>query len=69
MKIFTEAIVIGILLLIIFCILHCAYMVYDTESSMSHFGIFSTVFSAGALTHLICEYSGLNDKYCQQRAK
>ena len=64
-NILLEALAIGFILLIIFVVIHSGMMLADKHFSMSHAGIFISVFLAGMLGHLIFEASGMNAKFCK----
>jgi hypothetical protein len=59
-----EALAVGIIMVIIFALIHIPMMRHDPTFSMSHAGIFLGVFLTGALGHLAFEAAGLNRKFC-----
>lgn len=61
-----EAAAIGLILLIIFVIIHVAMMSADRTFSMSHPGIFLGVFLTGALGHAAFEVTGQNKAFCKK---
>lgn len=48
----SNAVKSGFILLLIFILIHIVFMIISLDLSMSHFGIFSCVFIAGALSYL-----------------
>ncbi len=65
-NILLEAGAIGIILLLIFIILHATMMAMNKKFSMSHSGVFLGVFLAGALGHLAFEVTGQNAAFCKK---
>ena len=61
----VEALAVGIILVIIFAIIHSGMMVADQKFSMSHMGIFLGVLLAGAIGHVGLELVGANEKFCK----
>ncbi len=59
---YTEALLFGIYILIIFCALHIAYMAVDSANSMNHTGIFATAFASGVLARLFMTNTDVSDK-------
>lgn len=59
-----EALAVGVIMVIIFALIHIPMMKYDPTFSMSHSGIFLGVFLTGVLGHLTFEAAGLNKKFC-----
>jgi hypothetical protein len=64
-QVLGEAAAIGLILAVIFALVHAALMGLDRGFSMSHAGMFLGVFLAGALGHLAFEYGGLNRQFCR----
>ena len=64
-NILLEAAAIGIILLIIYVIIHATMMAIDRKFAMSRSGIFIGVFLAGALGHLAFEATGQNAAFCK----
>ena len=62
----NEAIAIGVILVIIFALIHVPMMSISPGFSMSHMGIFLGVFLAGALGHLGFEATGMNKSFCDK---
>ena len=60
-----EAGAIGIILLIIYVVVHATMMAIDQNFAMTHSGIFLGVFLAGALGHLAFEATGQNAAFCK----
>ena len=60
----TEAVAVGIILVIIFACIHASLMYQYPEFSMSHMGIFLGVFLSGVIGHLALEETGMNKKFC-----
>ena len=65
----NEAIAVGVLFVILFAFVHAPMMAAAPEFSMGHAGIGLCAFLAGALGHLMFEYSGLNAKFCRGMAE
>jgi hypothetical protein len=59
----TEAIGVGIILVIIFALIHVSMMAVSPKA-MEHSGIFLGVFLAGVIGHLFLEETGGNKKFC-----
>ena len=59
-----EAGVVGVLMAILFAMVHMPMMKAAPAYSMSHSGIFLGVFLAGAIGHLLLEAAGLNKRFC-----
>jgi hypothetical protein len=64
-----EAVAVGGLFLVIYVIIHVIYMAFSPSFAMSHAGIFMGAFIAGAAGHLLLEYTGMNQKYCEMKKK
>ena len=60
----SEAVAVGVILVIIFACIHVPMMGQYPEFSMSHTGIFLGVFLSGVVGHLALEAAGLNKKFC-----
>ena len=60
-----KSLIIGLVVTVVFVILHVIFMQVDKKMSMSHGGIFATVFVAAILAPLISEWIGLNKKLCK----
>jgi hypothetical protein len=60
----TEALAVGIVMVIIFALIHVPMMHHDPTFSMSHAGIFLGVFLTGVVGHLAFEAAGMNRKFC-----
>jgi len=63
-NVLLEAIAIGVILLIIYIVIHMAMMGIAPKFSMTHTGMFLGVFLAGALGHLAFEATGANKEFC-----
>ena len=63
-NVLLEATAIGVILLIIYIIIHSIMMGMSLKFSMSHIGIFLGVFLAGAFGHLAFEVAGANKAFC-----
>lgn len=59
-----EALAVGVIMVIIFALIHIPMMRHDPKFSMSHAGIFLGVFLTGVVGHLAFEAAGLNRKFC-----
>lgn len=69
MNYFLEAIIVGLILTIIGFPISLFFRVVNKDKSpFSTWFIYTllTFFLAGALAHLILEWSGINKKYCKQ---
>ena len=65
-----EALVLAAGLVVIFFLVHMLAMaVFHDRAMTSHWLLACQVAVAGALVHVTCEYSGLNEWYCKQRPK
>lgn len=65
MSIFIEAIVVGLICCIIGYVFHMLSLKIYGDHDLNNIQMFMIhIFSIGLLTHLICEYSGLNKWYC-----
>ena len=60
-----EAAVVGVLMAILFAMVHLPMMQVAPGFSMTHTGIFLGVFLAGVVGHLLLEAAGLNKKFCE----
>ena len=65
MNIILKAIVIALVVTVVFVVLHVIFMQADKKLSMSHGGIFATVFVAAILAPLLSDLTGLNKKLCK----
>jgi hypothetical protein len=64
-----EAGVVGVLMAILFAMVHLPMMQVAPKYSMTHSGIFLGVFLAGAIGHLLLEAAGLNKRFCDHAYK
>ena len=68
--VFLEAIVIGAAFVISFFMIHWVAMKFVGEAAMmNHAYLAVQVFITAALFHIVCEYTGLNAWYCDNRNK
>jgi len=68
-NILLEALAIGIIMLVIYIAIHMMMMAGNKQFAMTHSGMFIGVFLAGALGHLLFEYTGLNSDFCKKLNK
>ena len=67
-KVLFEALVIGLTFVLIFALVHMISMKLFGDSAMTNHGLlFAQVGLAAGFFHLLCEWVGLNEWYCQQR--
>jgi hypothetical protein len=65
MNAILKSLIIALVVTVVFIILHVIFMQVDKKLSMSHGGIFATVFVAAVLAPLLSELSGLNKRLCK----
>ena len=70
-RLLIEMVVVGLGLVAVAAPLHALAMfpsVLGSKSMTSHVWLAAQVAVAGALFHLVCEVSGVNDWYCRDRS-
>jgi hypothetical protein len=65
-QLLLEACIVGLLNVIIGGLVSVMFMGLELSKSFEHWpSVLATYFIAGILIHLLCEFSGLNKKYCK----
>lgn len=59
-----EALLVGLVMVIVFGLVHVPLMSYNPDWAMSHTGLAINVFIAAAVFHMGFEYFGLNKAFC-----
>jgi hypothetical protein len=60
----AETAIVSGALTVVFIVIHIILMIISASFSMSHLGIFATVFASGATLHLLYERYGINKQLC-----
>jgi hypothetical protein len=69
-RLMTEALVVGLGMIVLFFAVHIpTMMVYKASAMTSHALLAAQVAAAAALFHVLSEYTGLNAMYCAQRPR
>ena len=67
-KLTLEALIVGILFVILFALVHYGFMFkFGDDAMTNHWLLAIQVIISGALGHYVFEYTGLNSWYCNQR--
>ena len=67
-RLLIEALAVAVGLIMIFFAVHFVFMYFHASHAMTnHVLLALQIAIAGALFHVVCEYSGLNEWYCTQR--
>ena len=68
-RIATEAIVVGVVFVILFGAVHYADMAHRAERAMTHGALACHAFLSGVLGHLVFELTGINRLYAEHYGK
>lgn len=67
-RLLVEAVVVAIGLVLLFFLVHALFMRFFAERAMTdHALLAAQVAITGALFHVGCEYTGINEWYCRSR--
>lgn len=67
MHFLVEALIVGVLLMVLGFILSYIMMGKDAKDFQHWNRVLLTYFLAGAIFHILCELAGVNKKYCESK--